>query len=811
MRLKQAGKISTAHLCRALAVIVLFCVMCQAVLFPLPVNAATATTADEPRTADETTVAELMARGFPRSYAEALLPLTRLHPEWTFEALKIPESWSYILRMETDDEPARNLIHADDMFAAYRHGKNHKLYDTAYYQASREAVAYFMDPRNFFNEADIFQFYALEYHTSVGAEALVAAIDAVVKGTFMEGVVLENGKTYAENFMEIGEKTGVNPIYLAVKARQEQGSAGSVAISGTTGDFLWELIQKMAAEAEAGAEAGETSEATEEAPELPVVDEALHQMLMSYNGLYNLYNVGATGRGTYEILLAAMKRAERGTAGLDTLESAPTGTGDAWNSVVRSMLGGAMVMKTRYVDNNQNNIYFQKFNVRPDSGRRFWGQYMQNVVGSLSEGRLLFSSFSAAGLTDAPCHFRIPVYTEIPDQVNADPADGACSVTASADRFCDFGSRLTVCETALNPDRKNDAILWTLDDPVSLAGQFILYDREMQVSRAEGLEWRVVARNGQAVTDSAWQPLPFLTGEDGIAAFAEILPSLAEMYPAMERGDTLTLSLRLTPPEDSSIRYDHVYLASFDLYDEAPVPATVRVCHRGKTLSTQTCEVGQTLALTDTLLSEAGVALESGDVLAGWIVRSDGDERVYPVRTTLTVDAPDMEVETLILDFRILPGAALTLTSATPALCFTGVISTENATLLSRASGGWTFTLRAHAKDGKTAEQAVSLFAVNSNGKYWMGEVHVPMESEEDAARVYSASVTLTLTFSDGSTAEFTSPQLPATVGERAAWQVAQAALCDAGHGEYPAGQRAVLEKLAAVGAASDEPSSSQP
>ena len=53
------------------------------------------------------------------------------------------------------------------------------------------AVEYFMDPRNFLNETDIFQFYNLSAVHNVGIEE----VEAVLTNTFMENASLENGKT----------------------------------------------------------------------------------------------------------------------------------------------------------------------------------------------------------------------------------------------------------------------------------------------------------------------------------------------------------------------------------------------------------------------------------------------------------------------------------------------------------------------------------------------------------------------------------------------------------------------------------------
>ena len=107
----------------------------------------------------------LMQAGFPEDYAIALTKLHLLHPEWEFVPLVVTGTnqdytWSYVIDRETEN-PETNLIPAGSTYKAYRHPTNGTLYDAGYYQPSRDTVEYFMDPRNFLNEADIFQFYDL--------------------------------------------------------------------------------------------------------------------------------------------------------------------------------------------------------------------------------------------------------------------------------------------------------------------------------------------------------------------------------------------------------------------------------------------------------------------------------------------------------------------------------------------------------------------------------------------------------------------------------------------------------------------------
>ncbi|MBQ5773007.1 MAG: hypothetical protein IIW07_05880, partial [Clostridia bacterium] len=198
---------------------------------------------------------ELISLGFPADYAARLTELHLLHPSWEFAPLLITEecpayTWDYIIDKETE-EPDNNLIFSGSSYAPYRHPFNDSLYDAGHYQASREAVEYFMDPRNFLNETDIFQFFDLSH--AVGNYE--SAVESVLEGTFMEDALLENGMTYAAYFCHAGNELSMNPIFLATKVRQEMGVGGtSPVISGECGSLLADYYVNQTTHSQSGKE-----------------------------------------------------------------------------------------------------------------------------------------------------------------------------------------------------------------------------------------------------------------------------------------------------------------------------------------------------------------------------------------------------------------------------------------------------------------------------------------------------------------------------------------------------------------------------
>lgn len=357
----------------------------------------------------------LIEKGFPASYAEKLTGLHYLHPDWVFEPLPITEmkaqyTWDYVLAQQTDNAK-RNLINKGSDYVAYRHPTNTELYDSGWYQASYEAVSYFMDPENFLNEKDIFMFQDLKYADSV----TVDMVEHALSGTFMANAVLYDDVTYAQYLIQIGKELDVDPLHLAARLRQEQGTSGnSPLIKGTCGDKLWYYYENQIQ--------------TENDKQILAPQSGYTQdELIACNGLYNYFNIGAAGTGYFAIYLGAMKEAAKGTPEM----AEKWGGNPAWDTPAKAIYGGAYKLTNKYVGDYQNTLYLQKFNVDPRSSRNFWGQYMQNVGAALTESRTIFNSLYSLDCLDLGHHFLIPVYQGKPER-NPDPADGACDTYAAA-------------------------------------------------------------------------------------------------------------------------------------------------------------------------------------------------------------------------------------------------------------------------------------------------------------------------------------------------------------------------------------------
>ncbi len=354
-----------------------------------------ADTTDAQTSAPEETSAEeikqqLMSKGFPEDYAVLLTDLQMAYPNWTFNPVNITElsegkyTWEYVIDAETKDD--ENNTVDNSMSDALTYAIDDKKVESGiWYRAKVETVEFFMDPRNFLTKQNIFMFENLG--KTYGDRT--KAVDYALMKTFMYKAVIPdqgNTLTYAQFFSKVGDELGISPIVIATRLRQEQGVEGdSKMITGKTGSVLWQYYQ----------------EGSNNAPSEGFTKEQLE----AYNGYYNYFNIDATGNGYFNVFLAGRKEAEK----------------NGWTTAQAAIKGGAAKLKSRYIDDHQQTLYFQKFNVDARSKRNFWGQYMQGVDAAYSESRSTYSALAKASLLKLPYEFDIPVYSGMPDTPCPDP------------------------------------------------------------------------------------------------------------------------------------------------------------------------------------------------------------------------------------------------------------------------------------------------------------------------------------------------------------------------------------------------------
>ena len=164
--------------------------------------------------------------------AEAVDTLTSQHPNWQFEVLYTGIDFYTAVQGEyehytVDDSGKRqyaNLVDTNVYKGAWI--APNPVVTGNWAQASYNGIAYFMDPRNFLNDTDAFQFVDLSDYYNSGAT--LESIQYQVNGTFLNN--------FAEDVRISCEHKNVNPYYIIARLFQEQGKNGSPTIYMDGGD-----------------------------------------------------------------------------------------------------------------------------------------------------------------------------------------------------------------------------------------------------------------------------------------------------------------------------------------------------------------------------------------------------------------------------------------------------------------------------------------------------------------------------------------------------------------------------------------------
>ena len=313
---------------------------------------------------------------FPSSYQGYLRELSRKHPNWKFTALYTNLDWNYVINNE--NVFGKNLVpkNYSDNWKNTKPGEYNVEVDREWVDASRKAVEYCMDPRNFLNEVRIFQFETLSYdeHTNnlEGIEKILYGTEFYNrKVSYLDanGNNINMNEKYSNLILKAGQISKVSPYHLASRIKQEVGPfLTHNSISGTVDGF---------------------------------------------KGLYNFYNIGATSSaeplGAIKNGLRFSKDGKGASSEIKNKYLIP------WNTKEKAITGGAIFIGASYINVGQNTIYLQKFDVNDErSNSLFWHQYMTNVLAPYSESQSIYKGYQKIGLLDSKMSFIIPVYENMP-------------------------------------------------------------------------------------------------------------------------------------------------------------------------------------------------------------------------------------------------------------------------------------------------------------------------------------------------------------------------------------------------------------
>lgn len=313
--------------------------------------------------------AYLNGQGFPESYKDSLRTLHAQYPQWVFVADHLAYDWNVALDNQAD-VIGRSLISKtaksswkslDPKSYNWDTGEWYTFDGGAWCAASKELVAYYMDPRNFLDETYIWMFEQLSYQSQFQT---IDKLELILKGTFMQAGknLVKNDDTgansnYADILMIAAEKSGVSPFYLASSILIEMGnSGGSGSISGT---------------------------------------------VSGYEGYYNYYNWKAYAHSGNSAIVN----------GLIFAKTTNEKYFQPWNTRYKALIGGAKMFGENYINVGQDTLYYKKFDY---VGTPYTHQYMTHIKAHATEANKTAKAYTADVKSGTPLVFKIPVYKNMP-------------------------------------------------------------------------------------------------------------------------------------------------------------------------------------------------------------------------------------------------------------------------------------------------------------------------------------------------------------------------------------------------------------
>lgn len=276
-------------------------------------------------------------------YKDKIEKLINNHPNWKFELLYTGLKFGDVTAGEC-------AVHSRNLVPTSYGGEwicpvcGTRLYDSGWYCASEKAVAYYMDPRNFLDETNIFQFLNLNSYTY--GYCTLQGVQNKVDGTFLQN--------YANDIDTACRNQNVNSYYIIARLIQEQGYSGTSIGKGMDGG--------------------------------------------DWKTYYNPFNIGASGNGWNEIYSNALSTAKY----------------YGWDTMEKAIEGGITFCKKNWLENYQNTLYQNKFDIDTRNGTRLYEhQYMQNLMAAYGEAITLRGMYSNTGRVDSEFTFIIPVYEEM--------------------------------------------------------------------------------------------------------------------------------------------------------------------------------------------------------------------------------------------------------------------------------------------------------------------------------------------------------------------------------------------------------------
>ena len=315
----------------------------------------------------------LRNKGFPESYLPYLAEIHARHPNWIFDAEKMNIDFS--TAVENENAYGRNLLEGayfsqnylsmgintydilNDIFYEYST-------EAGWYDASSEAVAYYMDPRTYLNEKYIFAFESLKFNSSHNSDIIKKVL---ASQTFWPKVYQGYDGNIYDDIIKATEAVDVSSVHIASRIKQEiTGISESDPRLGGTFNYNGQ----------------------------------------NYSGYYNFFNIKVYGDN--KIVNGMVYAMNNG-----------------WNTPFNAVYGGAKFIGEDYISINQDTMYYQKFDVSTTNGH-YTHQYMQNLAAPIQETNTTYNTYvnNLSDYLNTAIKFTIPVYENMSNYAVVAPSVG---------------------------------------------------------------------------------------------------------------------------------------------------------------------------------------------------------------------------------------------------------------------------------------------------------------------------------------------------------------------------------------------------
>ncbi len=308
----------------------------------------------------------ITAKGFPDSYLSMLAELHEQHPKWKFTPVITGLKWKAAVEKMTADPRVNTIWHSyTPAYKSTEQGRYDYLKDTyaggSFPAASEKAVKFFMDPRNFLDERNIFLFEDRKFHS-------------YQKKSIVKKVLRRNEALAAQagTFYKAGKKYDISPLYLASKSFAELG----------TSTFMMDG----------------------------------HKFTYGgkkYRDCYNAYNIGASDSAG---AVGGLIFANGGKASKNYKAGPATSYGRKWDTPEKAVRGGAQYLNSSFIKNDQATAYTEHFNVLNGLSAVGTHVYMTSLNGGISIAGQISSKYDEYGIFDKELEFYIPVYKSMPSK-----------------------------------------------------------------------------------------------------------------------------------------------------------------------------------------------------------------------------------------------------------------------------------------------------------------------------------------------------------------------------------------------------------